>query len=47
MNYYKKEWLSNYKENFFNYCALIEGTKKLKNNYINKKGNKESEKNLL
>ena len=46
MNYYKKEWLSKYKETF-NYCALIDDTKKLKNNFINKKGNKESAKNII
>ena len=46
MEYYKKEWLNKYKESF-NYFDFIENIKKLKNNYINNKGNKTSETNLI
>ena len=46
MDYFKKVWIIKYKE-AFNYYGLIDDIKKLEKNYINKKGNTDSEKKLI
>jgi len=46
MDHFKKVWIIKYKE-AFNYYGLIDDIKKLEKNYINKKGNTDSEKNNI